>query len=65
LPAALSRFSRSPIQLTNAERLEHLFGPFGLLTVVDKVPAEEVHRAFREIDEHRAVMQRYRDDRAA
>jgi hypothetical protein len=52
-------------QLADAEWLEHLFGLFGSLTIADKVPAEEVHSAFREIDEHRAVMQRCCDDRAA
>ncbi len=43
-------------QLADLERLEHLFGLFGSLTVADKAPAEVVHEAFKEIDEHRAVV---------
>ena len=50
-------------KLTDAERLAQLFAMFGCLTVGDKVPAEAVHEAFREIDEYRAVVNRYRDDR--
>jgi hypothetical protein len=33
------------------ERLEHLLGLFASWTIADKVPAGEVHRACREIDE--------------
>jgi hypothetical protein len=50
-------------QLTDLARLEPLFGLFGPRTVADKVPAEEAHSAFREIDEHRAVVQRSCDHR--
>jgi hypothetical protein len=50
-------------ELTDAERLAQLFAMFGCLTAHDKVPAEVVHEAFREIDEYRAVVNRYRDDR--
>jgi hypothetical protein len=38
-------------ELSDRERLDHLFGLFGSLSVADKVPAEEVHSAFCELDE--------------
>jgi hypothetical protein len=50
-------------KLTDAERLAQLFAMFGCLTAHDKVPAEVVHEAFREIDEYRGVVDRYRDAR--